>query len=158
VGFITDAEFRVLHQEQEISIEATPERVWTALVDQISDWWPSSFNSPSAKRFILEPFVGGRLYEDWGDGQGLLWGNVISLRKPALLQICGELMPDAACTPDSGPATIYTTYRLEGDGAPTVVKLQDTVYGRVGDGVATSLQDGWKHILHECLKPFVEKG
>ena len=159
MGFIDAADFRVLHQEHEITIEASRERVWSVVTEQIGEWWPKSFlTSESTLRFVLEPVVGGRLYEDWGDGQGLLWGNVVALRRPELLQVTGQLLMDHSCASDHGPAEIVTIYRLEGDEATTVLKLTDIVYGRVGDDVAKSLEGGWRHILHECLKPFIEKG
>ena len=27
--------------------------------------------------FVLEPFLGGRVFEDWGQGAGVLWGTVV---------------------------------------------------------------------------------
>ena len=63
----------------EIAIAAPPARVWKALTGQVSSWWHPGFLREGALAFVIEPRVGGRVYEDWGGGQGLLWYTVVGL-------------------------------------------------------------------------------
>ena len=58
MAMIAGAEFGVLHQEQEIFIEASRERVWEAITDRIGEWWPKEYLiSADAKSFALESTV-----------------------------------------------------------------------------------------------------
>jgi len=60
--------------EIEIPIKASRSTLWSALVNDIGKWWPKSFHaSRSTQEFKLEPMPGGRLYEDGGEGRGVLW-------------------------------------------------------------------------------------
>jgi uncharacterized protein YndB with AHSA1/START domain len=69
--------------ELEIPIEAPIERVWKALVAETAKWWRRDFyTSNEAKRFVIEPVLGGRMYEDWGDGAGVVWATVNAVKAP----------------------------------------------------------------------------
>jgi uncharacterized protein YndB with AHSA1/START domain len=151
MSMVPDAEFGVLQQEQEIFIEAPSTRVWEALTDRIGAWWPRDyFVSAEAKNFVLEARLGGRLFEDWGDGQGVVWGQVVGLRRNSLLQIAGELMET------DSPARIHTIYRLAEKNGGTVLRLVDLAYGRLTAKNAQCLEEGWRELLHKHLKPYVE--
>ncbi len=61
----------------ELMINAPQQRVWDALVNDARHWWPASFyTSERTKRFVLEPRLGGRMFEDFGSGEGLVWFTV----------------------------------------------------------------------------------
>ena len=58
--------------ELDIEIDASPDKVWNAIIDDIATWWPRDFYANAeTKQFVIEPRVGGRLYEDAGDGAEL---------------------------------------------------------------------------------------
>src|SRR5688500_14554514 len=57
----------------DVTIDAPPSRVWDAIT-RMGGWWPHRFRAGSG--VVLEPYVGGRFYEDWGDGAGALYGTV----------------------------------------------------------------------------------
>ena len=58
----------------EIPINAPRARVWKALVEETTFWWPASFyTGPKARGLHIEPKLGGRMYEDWGKGAGVVW-------------------------------------------------------------------------------------
>jgi uncharacterized protein YndB with AHSA1/START domain len=137
----------------EIEIAAPPARVWKALTGQVSSWWHPGFCRKGALAFVLEPRVGGRIYEDWGDGQGLLWYTVIGIAENELLQAMGDL--DAKY---GGPARLHTTFRLRAEGKGTVLRLEEQAFGRVDEKVKTSLGKGWRILLDGCLKVFAETG
>jgi DNA-binding transcriptional ArsR family regulator len=59
--------------ELEIEIAAPPERVWKSLVEETAFWWPREYYAnPEAQAFRIEPRLGGLIYEDWGNGDGLV--------------------------------------------------------------------------------------
>ncbi len=52
-----------MHVEQEVTIEASPERVFAALTNELSAWWGAPYlGSDAARALILEPKIGGRFY------------------------------------------------------------------------------------------------
>ena len=84
-----------------IPIAAPQAAVWKALVNETGLWWPKDFHtSARTKRFVIEPKLGGRAYEDAGKGEGLIWYSVVGVERPDLLLLAGSLFP-----PYGGPAT-----------------------------------------------------
>jgi uncharacterized protein YndB with AHSA1/START domain len=144
----------VIEHTLEIEIAAPPARVWKALTGQASMWWhPGFFSRPGALAFVIEPRVGGRAYEDCGDGQGLLWYTVAGVAENELLQLFGDL--DAKY---GGPARLHTTFRLRAEGKGSVLRLEECAFGKVDEKVRKSLETGWKILLEGCLRVFVETG
>ncbi len=62
---LTDTTTSTIEQvELEIEIAASPEKVWKALMEDTTFWWPKNFyTGPKAKGFHIEPRLGGRAYE-----------------------------------------------------------------------------------------------
>lgn len=138
----------------EISIDAPRDRVWRALVADIGAWWRKDFLHPRARSFTLDPRPGGRVVEDWGDGEGRLWYTVVSLEAPGRLQLVGHLMP-GDCGGSAG--TSHLTLELEEREGRTTIALSDVVIGRLRPDLRSDLAEGWQLLFRDALKPFVEK-
>lgn len=143
-------DMKAIEIKQEYRINAPVKRVWDALVKQTAEWWPRDFISKQARAFIIEPHVGGRAYEDWGDGQGLLWFNVLALDAGRELLLCGQLSPQYG-----GPATTMVKFTLEQDGDVAVLRLQDNTFGHIGEKLESSLSSGWEYMFNG-FKKYVE--
>jgi uncharacterized protein YndB with AHSA1/START domain len=138
--------------ELEISIKAPVERVWKALVAETGVWWRRDFcTDAAAKDFVIEPVLGGKMYEDWGKGEGLVWATVTGVKAPTMLELAGVSSPAWG-----GPNTHYHSFRLEQRGDATVVRFSDAMHGRTDDGLATSLREGWLLLLNEALRGHCE--
>lgn len=61
---------RVVKIEAEIRVAAKPEAIFAAVTIGLDAWWPHRTRDESV--IVYEPQVGGRVFEDWGDGGGLL--------------------------------------------------------------------------------------
>lgn len=150
------AEFRMLDIRLDVEIGAPRDAVWRSLTEQIAEWWPAKFYVGRApRRFAIEPQVGGRVYEDWGDGEGLLFGSVTVYQRSEMLQWVGDMSADYG-----GPARSVTTFRLT-DGRKdghTHLSFHDTPYGILGEPVLAGLEPGWKWLLRECFLPYAERG
>jgi DNA-binding transcriptional ArsR family regulator len=152
-GLMSDDGIGVVHVELEIRIEARPERVWQALVEEIGRWWHKDFYAGSApKAFVLEPRLGGRMYEDWGNGAGAIWYLVTEIDPPRSLGLSGH-MPAAF----GGPATSLLRLVLQAEGDGTVLQLTDSELRKVTEKSRASLEDGWRALFGE-LKSYVEAG
>lgn len=69
----TEMDLRVVRIEAELPLKTTPQKAFAALTTKLDDWWPHR-TRPDAV-IICEPGVGGRMYEDWGEGAGMLYGQ-----------------------------------------------------------------------------------
>jgi uncharacterized protein YndB with AHSA1/START domain len=144
--------YGVVRVELDVTINAALERVWKALVDETSAWWPKDFyTSPTTQGFVLEPRLGGRVYEDWGAGAGLLWFTVIGINPPVSLTLLGHLTPTFG-----GPATTMLELILESVGETVVLHVTETMSGRAEPGSETTLREGWVTIFDGGLRAHVE--
>lgn len=139
---------------QELGIRASRRRVWQILTEGIAGWCLARFYvGKSPVRFILEPQVGGRAFEDWGDGEGALWARVSTVRREELLQWAADIPIDYG-----GPARSITSFMREEDGDDTLLEFRDTISGEFCEEMGVHLEQGWGFLLRECLKPFIEEG
>jgi uncharacterized protein YndB with AHSA1/START domain len=138
----------------EVTIKAKPEVVWQSLVERIGEWWPKAFYvGSSPKRFTIDPKVGGFVLEDWGDGEGVVFGQILTFHRGKRLQWVGDMSAEFG-----GPARSVTTYTLEPEGEHTRLVFRDTPFGALSDGAKKGLQEGWTFLLENCFRPFVEEG
>ena len=148
---MSDDGIGVVHVELEVRISARPERVWRALVEETGRWWHKDFYAGSAsKGFILEPRLGGRMYEDWGNGAGAIWYLVTEIDPPRSLGLSGH-MPAAF----GGPATSLLRLVLRPEGDDTILQLTDSELRKVTEKAKASLEGGWRTLFGE-LKKHVE--
>lgn len=138
--------------ELEIPIQATRQRVWEALTQETSKWW-SFYTNNAAKQFIIEPKLGGRVYEDWGNGSGVLWFTVLAVDPPSSLSMTGLVTPAWG-----GPAESFVQFTLKASGKQTILQISNTVFGKVLDEKQSQAKEGWKMLLDDGLKQYVETG
>jgi DNA-binding transcriptional ArsR family regulator/uncharacterized protein YndB with AHSA1/START domain len=141
-----------LQIEQEITIEAAPARVFEALTNEVSAWWGAPYLiSEEAKTLTLEPKIGGRFYEDWGDGAGALWGLVTSFKQNEWIEVSGSIGM-------SGVVSGVVSFELQTQGNGTIIKLSHRAMGEVNERLQAGYAGGWHDLLAVRLKAFVEQG
>jgi DNA-binding transcriptional ArsR family regulator/uncharacterized protein YndB with AHSA1/START domain len=132
----------------EVTIDAGPEAVWTALTDDIGQWWSHSFtDKPYA--IVLEPVIGGRFYEQFDEaGAGALYATVTYIEPYRVLRTSGPMgMP--------GARQYVKTYRLEAAGDRTVVRTTASALGDIDADMLGRYEEGGQALL-EALKRHVE--
>lgn len=125
--------------------------VWKAFTGDIHSWWPKDFYATeSPKRIVFEVKPGGRLYEDAGEGNGLVWYHVIALDAPNSVSLSGFIAP-----PFGGPATslLRVAFSAQGKSA-TTMEVTDSTFGCLGDPSAT--EEGWRMLFEGGFKAWVE--
>jgi uncharacterized protein YndB with AHSA1/START domain len=126
--------------------------VWRAFTGDIQSWWPKDFyTTESPRRIVFEVTPGGRLYEDAGKGNGLVWYHVIALSAPNSITLSGFIAP-----PFGGPAISLLTvsFSAKGDLA-TSMEVTDSTFGCLGDTAATAA--GWRVLFEDGFKAWVER-
>ena len=137
--------------ELEISMRASPGRVWKALIEETTFWWSKDFyTSQKTKGFHLEAKLGGKMYEDWGDGAGVIWYEVFAIDPLHSLDLRGCLAVPY------GPAFSLLHLELRANGSETVLMLSDSTIGSPKDDGAAAKANGWKQLFEVGLKNYVE--
>ena len=147
------SELTEIHVEQNVTINASPEVVFDALTQQISVWWTQPFfhSGEAAKRLVLELRPGGRFYEDLGNNEGLFLATVVSIKKPNQLQLIGPMGM-------TGLVQGSVLFQLESKENSTLLKLSHRAIGDVSDEVKNGYDLGWKELLSNRLRSFIEDG
>lgn len=127
----------------EVPIEATPAKVWAALTKDVGKWWPKHFyTTENPKTYVVEGKLGGRVFEDWGDGAGAMWGTVVVWNPIQKMVWACEMYPGFG-----GPGRSFVTFELAKQGKATVVRLTDSGLSPEANGHKSSLESGWAELL-----------
>ncbi|MEM7355876.1 MAG: SRPBCC domain-containing protein [Acidobacteriota bacterium] len=137
----------IADQHLEMRIAADPSKVWQALTSDIGKWWPSEFfcgggSDASERRFLLEAWPGGRMWEDWGSGDGLLWATVVNVVAGKTLEMSGFQGPAWG-----GPNAWYSSYALEADGDGTKLRFSESGFGRMAESMLADKETGWRFLF-----------
>ena len=134
--------------ELEVAIAAPPGEVWRALLHDTTFWWPRDFYTGPAKGFHIEPHLGGKVYEDWGDGNGAVWYQIFAINPGVSLDLQGCLAVPY------GPAISLLHLELAPAASGTLLKVSDSTIGDAHD--SASKTEGWQQIFGAGLKAYVE--
>lgn len=137
---------------QQVEFVAPPDRVFDGLLD-VSAWWSHHFKPPDRSRevrLILEPRLGGAFKQEWGGGEGALFGVITFFKRPEVIRLAGPLGMKGAIS------SVYE-WRLEPAGAHTRFFLHHAASGLMDPGERESHDKGWRE-LWEHLQAFVERG
>jgi hypothetical protein len=115
----------------ELRIRASAQRTFEVMTRQSLDWFPHNYGGERVRAVVLEPQVGGRHYEDWGDQQGHLYGHVTLFDPPRAWATRGRLWPGVV---------LDTEYELaEEPGPVTVVRVTKVAVGPISDDEAAGI-------------------
>jgi uncharacterized protein YndB with AHSA1/START domain len=136
--------------ELEFSIAVGRQRVFDGLTRHVGKWWAYRVGR---RRGVmrLEPFVGGRFFEDHGDGEGALWGHVTYIERPKELHISGPLGMSAAV------ASVHS-FELVKQESGTLLRLSHRCAGLIDPHWENAHRAGWTELLGTCLKNYIETG
>ncbi|WCK52557.1 metalloregulator ArsR/SmtB family transcription factor [Aneurinibacillus sp. Ricciae_BoGa-3] len=143
----TKLAFGTFQIEQEVMIEASPQRVFNGLTEEINDWWEFRLGGKETK-LILEPKLNGLFYEDCGNEQGIVWGTVIYFKKPVEIRLIGLLGM-------TGAVNSHYSYKLEEKGSSTLLRLSHDAVGLLEPQWEEEHRKGWAFLLGK-LKEYTE--
>jgi uncharacterized protein YndB with AHSA1/START domain len=134
--------------EQEITINAPISKVYEALTKDINSWWAFRLGEENST-LTLEPALNGKFYEDWGNGQGALWGTVLYIKENEEIRLNGLLGM-------KGAVNSAYTYKLEEKGSGMVLKLSHHAVGLLEPQWEEAHRHGWNELLNVRLREYVE--
>lgn len=140
---------KIVKLEMECRLNAPVEKVFAAMTTELDEWWAFRFND--ASKVVLEPWVGGRVFEDWGDGRGALYGHVCYYDPPYKL---GTRGPGGI---DGNYANInWEIFQRDGEG--TLYRKSFRLWGEVPEEAEQMYTQGMKAIMEQLLRDYVEHG
>lgn len=151
-GRAMSGEMASVHVEQEVEIAAPPEQVWAALTDEVEAWWGSPYLQGKASALVLEPWPGGVFREDWGEGQGALWGVASTVERRRRLEIQGAMGM-------TGAVVGVTRFGLDAiEDGWTRLRLSHKAFGHIDAETERNYGLGWQDLLGVRLKAYIEEG
>jgi len=138
------------HIQLSYQIDLTKEQLWDCLFNRLNEWWSKDFyTNPKTKQFVIETKLNGKMYEDFGEGEGLIWGDVIGVDRPNSLLVRGMLSGEFG-----GPTISFEKFSLaENDGQTTLTYTVEFI-GDIQEKTISSLTTGWEQIFGNYLIPF----
>ena len=127
-----------MENELEITLPAPAEKVFDALTAGMGDWWPHRFVQGST--VVCEAHIGGRFYEDYGNGDGALYANVTAVRRPEELVLAGPMGMRA-------PVAATMIFSLTETDGQTTVRLSHKGVGDISEETKTAYADGWREVF-----------
>lgn len=131
-----------------VTVDCSPEHAFDTFTVRLGNWWPLDTHSVGGmagrppRHAVLEPGVGGRLYEQMPDGDEHEWAKVLAWEPP------NRFVTDWHVNPDNPPTEVEVTFTPQGDG--TRVELVHRGWERYGDRGSEASGDygsGWEKIL-----------
>lgn len=142
--------------ERTITINAPPERVFKAWVEEMNEWWTKPYYNDHDRIYglYMEPKLGGRYIEKWDeDGGGFLIGTVVEWLPPMRL---------AYTWTERGWGGVNTLIRIEfapdEQGCTRMTYVQEGFERLPESDLQQDGYDGGCKELIGRLKEYVEKG
>ena len=141
-----------VHIEQAVTISAPPPVVFDALVEDMSLWWRAPFfhGDADTTKMMLEPHLGGRMYEDWGQNEGLLLATIVSIKRPWEVRLTGAFGME-------GPVSAEIYFQLKEEGQGTQLMFTHRAIGVLDAQAQVNYTSGWETLLGTNLKEYAEQ-
>ena len=130
-----------------VSVSWGPAAAFRRFTADFGKWWPSGSHSIGGKlvrRIVLEPRVGGCIYEEHLDGRRFQWGEIRLWEPPHRVEFTWHPARDAETAQE-----VAVAFAPEGSG--TRVELTAGGWERWGKGAARAHRGygvGWAYILN----------
>lgn len=128
---MTADQIRTVRIATELRFKAAPQKVFDALTRDTLKWFPHTYGEGRTKAVVAEPKVGGRVYEDWGDGTGYLYGTVTEYDPPGRFATRGRLFLGVI---------LDSEYTITADGDETILANTKVAMGPMTEEEASSVQ------------------
>jgi uncharacterized protein YndB with AHSA1/START domain len=144
-----------------VTVACTPEEAFRYFTADFSTWWPSATHSvvAYASEFkdkpadvILEPRVGGRIFERTSSGEEHLWGSLLAWEPPTLVVFSFHPGRD-----EKEAQRVDVTFSPELEGTRVVLTHSD--WEKLSTNAQTSrdsYDQGWEPVFVTAYREYVQ--
>jgi hypothetical protein len=138
-----------------IEVACEPEHAFRTWTSQASAWWPPEHTASHERdaEIVVEPRVGGRIFERTAAGHEIDWGRVTEWDPPLRLRYRWHIAADPADATD-----VEIVFR-ELDASLTRVEIEHRGWERLGEEKGRAWRDvnhgGWDGVLPACISQAV---
>jgi uncharacterized protein YndB with AHSA1/START domain len=141
--------------KRSVVVACSADQAFAVFTEHMGDWWPTESFSRAAdreddavttERVLVEPWIGGRIFEVMSDGAEGGWGSILAWEPPHRLVMAWK--PNRT----ELPATEVDVQFIEQDDGRTRVDLQHRGWERLGDlarQARAEYEHGWPLVLDE---------
>jgi hypothetical protein len=134
-----------------VIVRRTPAEAFEVFTARFGSWWPVkkfSIHQAEAATCVIEPGVGGAIYEVANDGARAPWGTVRVWEPGARFVMSWHPGHDVAMAQE-------VEVRFIPDGAGTRVELEHRDWAKLGEkaaGAHENYEGGWVYVFETCFK------
>jgi DNA-binding transcriptional ArsR family regulator/uncharacterized protein YndB with AHSA1/START domain len=134
----------------DVVIAASRPVVFESITVRIGQWWGPPAMDKRATGHSLQPDLGGRFVEHWGDTGGQIVATVTGLEPDRYLRLTGSF--------HFGLALGDATFELEDAPEGTLLRFSFRAVGAIDPAVIEGIESGWITLVGSRLKALVETG
>jgi uncharacterized protein YndB with AHSA1/START domain len=133
--------------ERSISVSWDQAEAFRRFAFDFAKWWPTrthSIGGPRLRRVVLEPHVGGRIYEELDDGRRFQWGRILEWEPPGRLKFTFHPSREPENAQD-----VAVRFTPEGTGTRlTLVASNWENWGKDAEKARKGYYAGWGYVLN----------
>lgn len=150
----TDTAVAIAPVRYSIVVDAPRERAFDVFTRGMDRWWPRDHQIGKAPlaEVVIEPRVGGRLYERDTDGSECDWGRVVAWEPPVRVVVSWQIGDEWQFDPDPAHGSEYEARFIAESPARTRLEFEHRHFERHGDagqGIHDAVDKGWPTLLDE---------
>lgn len=137
--------------QESIVVDAPVERAFQVYTEEMGTWWPPDHHVLQAElaEMVLEPRVGGRVYDRGVDGSECQWSRVLAYEPPHRLVYSWDITLAWGIESDPAKASEVEVRFIPQGATRTRIELEHRNLERHGDGWenmrdAVGSPDGWR--------------
>lgn len=145
------SETRLAPITKTVAVEEEIEAAFERFTAHVTSWWPKHTHSVGEDKVVdvvLEPWVGGRLFERWADGTTCDWGTVTAWEPPR--RVAFTWHPGRESTEAQNVSVVFTPVHKG-----TTVELTHgdwEVHGESADEMRSGYDSGWEEVLRRYVQ------
>ncbi|MGC4005109.1 MAG: hypothetical protein QM811_19145 [Pirellulales bacterium] len=127
---------------------------WDCFTTEIGRWWPGTFcSSPDrVKVFQGEFILGGKLFEDWGNGNGWVWYTIYKLDSIHHAFRAQGMMSDGS----TSDIKLHITAKNESESLVRITREHITGEIESKETLVKTQTQGWDELLGKHFKRYFE--
>jgi hypothetical protein len=142
--------------QQSVHVDCPIEDAFRLFTDGFGEWWPLASYSNSGddvEACVIEPWLGGRVFERTRSGEELLWGSIIEWNPPLCLRFTWDLSGR-----DDRTQVVDVRFNVDADGTRvTLIHSGWETPGVAVNALRMDCADMWSAVLKHFFSEFIGK-